>query len=114
MRNLVDRYCGEADCILLCYSITSKESFKNLNEWLEKIDIDESRPKIPLAILGTKSDLDHDRKVRENEGYNLLRQIGDDRVLLFRETTTYGENVTPIQDLFQTIARDVLQKKGIR
>ena len=71
MRNLVDQHCGDVDCILLCYSITSKESFRNLDEWLEVIDRDESRAKKPVAILGTKCDLDHDRKVTKGDGYTL-------------------------------------------
>ena len=29
-KQLVHTYCKQADCIVLCYSLTSKESFKGL------------------------------------------------------------------------------------
>ena len=93
-------YCKQADCIVLCYSLTQKTSFQNLNEWLEELSLDERAKTLPVALIATKLDLAPDqRAVSEDEGYIKKEEIGD-RCFIFRETTTFTDDTRPIQDLF--------------
>ena len=36
--NAIDQNCKDADFILLCYSVVSKQSFDALDEWLDLIN----------------------------------------------------------------------------
>ena len=40
MQDLVRDHCKDADCIILCYNLTSRRSFENLPDWLEEIEKD--------------------------------------------------------------------------
>ena len=99
-KQLVHTYCKQADCIVLCYSLTSKTSFNSLAEWLEELSLDERAKTLPVALIATKSDLaPEQRQVTEDQGYLKKDDIGE-RCFIFRETTTFTDDMQPIQDLF--------------
>ena len=50
---------------MLLYDITNKNSFNNINKWLEKINI-YNKNDLPKLIVGTKCDLEKKRTVDEN------------------------------------------------
>lgn len=55
------------DCIVLCYSVVSKESFENLEaSWLPKVK--EEFPSVPLLLVGLQEDA---RKNSETEAVSL-------------------------------------------
>ena len=49
--------------IVLCYSIDSRKSFTNLDEWLEAINENPRGKSKPIALVATKEDLKRDREV---------------------------------------------------
>ena len=64
-QNTANHY-KEADGIVICYDITNKESFQNVNNWLQKIN--QYNSECTVIIVGNKFDLEKDRKVSKKEG----------------------------------------------
>ena len=63
-----------ADGFIICYSVTDRESFENIESFLLKImDSNIKRPKI--AILGNKNDLHDQRQVSVSEGLNFAKEL---------------------------------------
>jgi len=54
--SIVSSYFRGSDGVLLCFALNDKESFENLNKWLDMIKIN-CQPKTSIILLGTKSDL---------------------------------------------------------
>ena len=54
--------------IILVYDITNEKSFKYIDDLLNSF-AGSDLGKIPKMLLGNKSDLDKDRKVKYEEGY---------------------------------------------
>ena len=108
MQDLVRDHCKDADCIILCYNLTSRRSFENLPDWLEEIEKDSIGKNLPVALVATKSDLAQDqRQVSEDLGYRKKGDIGD-KCILFRETTTYGNDVSSVNLLFTEVAEMIV------
>ena len=55
--------------ILLVYAINNKESFYDINKWLNDLN-NHSIPNIPKFLIGNKCDLENERTVTINEGKN--------------------------------------------
>ncbi len=76
-----------ADCCCLCYDITSKNSFENLNKWKQGF-IDNAGPEdvstFPFILIGNKVDRENERKVEAREAEEWSRKNGD---ILFYETS---------------------------
>nr|XP_004206336.1 ras-related and estrogen-regulated growth inhibitor [Hydra vulgaris] len=71
-----------ADGFIICYSITDRKSFENIESILIKIvDLNIKRPKI--AIIGNKNDLDDQRQVSVSDGLNFAKELK----VLFYETS---------------------------
>lgn len=54
--NITTNYYRIADGILLVYDLTSHNSLKSLNFWLEKIE-EFCKPEIPIILVGNKADI---------------------------------------------------------
>ena len=54
--------------ILLVYSITDKESFQNLDNWIKDVNDKKIYDNVPFVLIGNKCDLEKDRKVSKEEG----------------------------------------------
>ena len=71
-----------------------------LQEWLDELSLDERAKTLPVALIATKSDLaPEQRSVTEDQGYLKKEEIGE-RCFIFRETTTFTDDMQPIQNLF--------------
>ena len=80
--------------ILLCYSIASSNTFEDLEDWLNAVKEHPRGSTTPLAIIGTKSDLD--RMVKESHAYNLQKEINNEssmprRCSLVLETSAFED-----------------------
>ena len=59
---------------------------------------------LPVVLVGTKLDLaPEQRQVNEDQGYDMKQQIGP-KCVLFRETTTFGMDVSSVELLFKDVA----------
>ena len=70
--------------IILCYSINSNESFKELDDWLEAIESEPVAASLPIALIATKSDLEDSRVVSLSLGKEKKKEI-----------TKRGREITP-------------------
>ena len=67
-RNLVTNVLHNSSLVILVYDITNKESFENIDLWLNEV---EKNSQVENAILiGTKSDLKKEREVSTEDGKN--------------------------------------------
>ena len=47
---------------VLCYSITDRKTFDNLEDWLKEVD-DQCYEDVQVILVGCKQDLDYEREV---------------------------------------------------
>eukprot|EP00013_Stygamoeba_regulata_P020627 CAMPEP_0177661060 /NCGR_PEP_ID=MMETSP0447-20121125/18432_1 /TAXON_ID=0 /ORGANISM="Stygamoeba regulata, Strain BSH-02190019" /LENGTH=205 /DNA_ID=CAMNT_0019166287 /DNA_START=129 /DNA_END=746 /DNA_ORIENTATION=- len=76
---LKDVWYQAADVCLICYSITSRQSFYALSSYLmhvEKARNLKQLEKAELIIMGTKADLESSREVTESEGRAFAKACG--------------------------------------
>ena len=74
--SLYENYYKQADCCLLVYDITSKESFNILkNYYIDKIK-EKCNRDIKVILLGNKTDLEDKREVSQDEGKDLANEKG--------------------------------------
>ena len=104
-RSLATNYIKKANGILLVYDITEKDSFNNIGNWLESI-AEETACKLPIVLVGNKSDLIEERKVTKEEG----QKKADDYGFKFFETSCQnGDNV---ENCFICLAKEIYNKMG--
>jgi small GTP-binding protein len=97
-RTITSSYYRGADAILLCYDITDKKSFLNIDKWFEEVKMF-SLNKPQLILCGTKNDLDIEREVEEKEGLEYAQSHNMD----FFECSS--KNFTGITSIFDKIAK---------
>ena len=87
--------------LILTYSIASRESFQNLDNWLKQLNDADDLSKKPIIIVGNKSDLEASREVSKDEG----KQFADSHDYHFFETSAKtAENVKEaFDDIFEQL-----------
>ena len=61
-----------------------------------------------MVLVATKMDLaEGQRQVTEDQGYAKMKEIGN-KCIRFRETTTFGNDVSPVTELFTEVAEQIL------
>lgn len=81
-KTITRNYYRGARGILLMYSIIDKESFDSLDRWYREIQT-YAEDGIPIALIGTKTDLESKRKVTREQG----EKYASDHGFLFFETS---------------------------
>jgi GTPase KRas protein len=61
---------------LLVYSITSRNSFEEINTFYQQILRVKDQDNVPVIIVANKCDLEYERQVGVNEGRDLARHFG--------------------------------------
>ena len=61
-------YYKNAEAILISFSLSSAESFENLEKWMKDIDQHATMVNTIKVIIGTKSDSDSLKEVTYKEG----------------------------------------------
>ena len=97
-RSLIPSYLKNADCIIIVFDITNKESFNSLNKWLSDCKNNAGEGTI-FIICGNKSDLKYKRMVSENEINEYIKKEG----LIYNECS--AKNGEGIKELFNMIAK---------
>ena len=70
-RGIVEGYYRQADCCMLVYDITSRNSFEEVKEYFIPKIKEYSDNILKVILVGNKSDLEYNRKVSDIEGRNL-------------------------------------------
>ena len=103
-------YYREADCCLLVYDISERKSFDDIkNYFLEKIK-DNCKENIQIILLGNKTDLEHLRQIKPEEGANLA---GENNFIFMETSCLKNSNVS---DAFETLIeltnREMMKNKN--
>ena len=111
-KSLAENYIKKANGILLVYDISEKQSFQNIENWMDSIR--ENSNELPIILIGNKSDLNDERQVSIEEG----QQKADEFGCPFYETSCKtGDNVNKCfielsELIYEKIGKKPTQKCG--
>ena len=88
--------------IILVYSVTERESFDNVNNWMKQIT-EHADDNVCKILLGNKCDMP-DRQVTKEEGDKFAKEYG---INFFETSAKTGVN---IQEAFRVVATDSYNK----
>ncbi len=102
-RSITRAYYKNSVCAIIVYDITNKESFNNIQNWIE--DCKNQCPKtIFFVLVGNKNDLENERKVSFDEG----KKFADsNNILFFESSAKTGNNV---EDIFYKSAECISER----
>ena len=82
-RSLINSFYRNASLAIIVYSIDNKNSFENLESWLNEIKLQAS-PDIKIFLIGNKVDLEDLREVSKEKGENFCNSH---KLCFFMETS---------------------------
>lgn len=94
---------------LIVYSVTQRKGFEDVPKIRDKIvQIQEevSGPDVPIVIVGNKCDLEEERLISYEDGFNLAKGYG----YPFFETSAKAH--IHVEDCFSELVREVRRKRG--
>eukprot|EP01117_Protostelium_nocturnum_P004139 TRINITY_DN15439_c0_g1_i1.p1 TRINITY_DN15439_c0_g1~~TRINITY_DN15439_c0_g1_i1.p1 ORF type:complete len:123 (-),score=36.40 TRINITY_DN15439_c0_g1_i1:22-390(-) len=110
MFGIDERYYRGSDGVVLVYSITDRKSFTSILEHFEKASKELDSKDFPLALVGTKLDLDEEgmREVSYDEG-KILSQNLQEKSCFFECSAKENRNV---KEIFEELVRVIPGKKS--
>ena len=94
-------YFNSSNGFIIIYDITNRESFCNVNNWIEQISTLVGN-NVKCILFGNKNDLKHKRNVEANEGIELAKKFN----YKFYETSAKDGN--NIEEGFTSLIIDIL------
>lgn len=103
-----EQYMRNGDGFLLVYSITSRDSFEEAQQFYNQILRVKDVARAPVVLVSNKCDLSADRQVSTAEGQRLAREWN---VPFFESSARYRVNVDePFCDLVREIRRHQIER----
>ena len=99
-RSLIPSYLKNADCIIIVFDLTNKESFTSLNKWLSDAKNNASEGTI-YVLCGNKSDLKEKRMVSDKE----IDEYIKNNELIYNECS--AKNGEGVKELFNIVAKSL-------
>ncbi|EGG21252.1 hypothetical protein DFA_01130 [Cavenderia fasciculata] len=97
-----DQYMRTGQGFLCVYSVTSRESFDEVNSFKEQIMRAKDSDKVPTMVLvGNKCDLEAERKISKSEGEELGKNLG----VPFLETSAKTRH--NVEESFYQLVREI-------
>ena len=103
-RSLIPSYLKNADCIIIVFDITNKESFNSLSHWIQDANNNSSEESIKI-LVGNKIDLENKRTITKQE----IDEYINEHQILYNECS--AKNGKGIIELFNRIAENLGEKK---
>lgn len=88
---------------LIVFDVTNKKSFNSVPSWYTELSMHIDVTKIPIALVGNKSDLCHNRTVSKKEANDLAVKYN----MLYFETS--AQDSTNIDDVFMYIGTTIIK-----
>ena len=98
-RSLIKSFYRNASLAIIVYSIDSKKSFNNINEWIKDIRMN-CIPDVRIVLIGNKKDLEDKRQV----SYEEAKKFKDENQLFYFEETSAKTGVN-VKKVFGECAR---------
>lgn len=102
---LSNLYFRGAKAIIFVYAIDSRQSFEDVEDWIETARQNSDNPNFVGCIIGNKLDLDHNRQVSYEEGLELAQRNN----FIFLEVSAKAK--VGIDEVFEDILNVVLQQQ---
>jgi len=102
LRHLTRPLFKDADGVLLIYSIVNKESFDDLDNWLNMLK-EEIPIKIPIFLVGNKNDLEEEREITSEQGQKFAEEHG----FMFSECSVKNDSWDKIKSIFEKLAKTI-------
>ena len=101
-RNVISSYFKGAHGILLIFDITSRDSFKELENWLAEVEKNAST-QILKILIGNKCDLEEEREISKDEGEAFAMRNG----MQYIETS--AKINTNVNEAFENLAKKMIE-----
>ena len=96
-----EQYMRTGEGFLCVYSIVSRNSFEEISTFHQQILRVKDKDYFPVIIIGNKCDLEHERAVAIQEGYELAKQFG----CKFMETS--AKHKINVDEAFYALVREI-------
>ena len=101
------------DGLIIVYSIASKKTFENLDNWIKQLNEITDLSKKPVIIVGNKSDLNENREVSYEEGKKFAENHGYN---FYETSASTGYNVDLafndiFEQLYKTFEKEIIGEK---
>ena len=81
--------------VFIIFDITNEDSFESVNGWINDCELNKNRDNLQLILIGNKSDLEQERKVKKEEA----KQFAEEKCMKYYETSALNkENIQKIFD----------------
>jgi len=113
-RSIVKSFYRNTSGVYLCYSVTRRDSFENLETWFSEVR-DNTSSNVVITLVGNQSDKNTERAVTYEEGEKFAK---DNNIDLFYETSAFrGDNIDKCffegtKMVFQTYINDQNSRKS--
>merc|ERR1712061_937800 len=97
-----DLYMKNGQGFVLVYSITAQSTFNDLQDLREQILRVKDTENVPIILVGNKCDLEEEREVGRDQGYQLSRSWNN---CMFLETS--AKNKINVNEIFVDLVRQI-------
>eukprot|EP01120_Amphizonella_sp_Union-15-10_P014742 TRINITY_DN726_c0_g1_i1.p1 TRINITY_DN726_c0_g1~~TRINITY_DN726_c0_g1_i1.p1 ORF type:complete len:248 (+),score=35.44 TRINITY_DN726_c0_g1_i1:483-1226(+) len=99
-----DQYYRVSNGFIIVYSIVNRSSFENVKNFKADILRVKEQEKVPIVIVGNKTDLESERAVSQHEGYTYAKENNHS---FFEISVMEGGFV---EDIFTTVAIEIFHR----
>ena len=106
-RSLITSFYNNASVVLLAYDVTNEKSFNDIESWVNEVKSKNTVEAIPFVLIGTKIDLNDDRKVTKEAGEKFAKANGMKFVEVSAQT---GAGITDLENILAKIIYEESKK----
>ena len=99
-KTITSSYYKGAHGIIVVYDITDKESFKNIDNWMNEVEKHAS-DNVSRILVGNKCDMDESRQVTTDEG----KELADQYNIRFMETS--AKESANVEEAFTLMTKEI-------